>query len=422
MSAASRRRESGFSLVELLIAMLIGLIGIIIMLQVFENAEGVRRTTMSGGDAQQNGALTLYVLERDLRNAGMGINEIGLLAPPCNMVGYDAARTTPNFPPVASPVVLAPVQIVPGANATTPDQINVFYGAQTLANTTTLVLPVTMTSAPNNLTVDSYFGYRPGDLLLLFQPSLAPAPPPQNCIFMEVTSTVTNAQGFQVLHAPGTYTLANSAVSVAARFNPPNFTGLNAAMALSFVGNKVLSPGSTRVYNLGNLHDAEDFPLTRAPRTPVYNIYAISNNSLTIANQFVVSGGVPTVSSIADNIVHMRADYGLDDGLPAGTPGDGVLDRFLDPAAFNALPAPPWQYIVAVRIAVVARSALAEKAGPGVACDGTSPFPTWSGNTSAVRALDLSAVPSPAGVAWDCYRYRVFETIVPVRNSIWRSS
>jgi len=61
-------------------------------------------------------------------------------------------------------------------------------------------------------------------------------------------------------------------------------------------------------------------------------------------------------------------------GCPAGTPGDGVLDRFLDPAAFNALPAPPWQYIVAVRIAVVARSALAEKSRPRVACDGTSPF------------------------------------------------
>src|SRR5215467_4317312 len=143
------RRESGFSLVELLVAVAIGLIGIIIMLQVFENAEGVRRTTVSGGDAQQNGAIALYSMERDVRNAGMGINEIGLLAPPCNMVGYDAARTTPNFPPAGNNIVLAPVQIVSGANATTPDQINVFYGAQTLASTTTLVAPVDMTATPN---------------------------------------------------------------------------------------------------------------------------------------------------------------------------------------------------------------------------------------------------------------------------------
>ena len=119
------RRESGFSLVELLVAVAIGLIGIIIMLQVFENAEGVRRTTVSGGDAQQNGVIALYSMERDVRNAGMGINEIGLLAPPCNMVGYDGARNTPNFP-TAGTIVLTPVQIFPGGTPTTPDQLAVF--------------------------------------------------------------------------------------------------------------------------------------------------------------------------------------------------------------------------------------------------------------------------------------------------------
>jgi len=75
------------------------------------------------------------------------------------------------------------------------------------------------------------------------------------------------------------------------------------------------------------------------------------------------------------------------------------------------------------RIAIVARSALAEKPGPGVACDGTTPLPTWSGGGTLVRGLDLSAIPLPAGVAaWDCYRYRVFETVVPVRNTLWKSS
>jgi type IV pilus assembly protein PilW len=412
------RRESGFSLVELMVAVAIGLIGIVIMLQVFENAEGVRRTTISGGDAQQNGALALYTIEADVRNSGMGINEIGLLNPPCNMIGYDSARSIPNFPPLGNTIVLSPVQIVPGGNATTPDQISVFYGAQTQAGTTTLITPVSMTSNPNTLTVDSNFGYRPGDLLLLFLPSQNPPVQGQNCIFMEVTSINSN----QVFHVQGAYTLANSGASVQSRFNPPNFTGSNLPMALSFGGAKILGVGSTRVYNLGNLHDAEDFPGTQEPRVPAYDSYIVSNNTLTFQNMFVVSGGVPTVSSVADNIVHMRADYGLDDGV-GGTPGDGVIDRFLDPAAFNALIPPPWQFVVSVRIAIVARSALAEKPGPGVSCDGTTPLPTWSGGGTLVRGLDLSAMPLPPGVAaWDCYRYRVFETIVPVRNTLWKSS
>jgi hypothetical protein len=274
-----------------------------------------------------------------------------------------------------------------------------------------------MQGANNDLTLNTTFGFRPGDLLLLFQPSI-PAPPTQNCIFVEVTRINSN----QIVHANGTYTLANSLASVQSRFNPPNFTGLNANMQGTFAGNKVLSNAVTRVFNLGNLHDTEDFPGTQNPRLPAFNIYGIVNNALQIQNQFVISAGLPTQSAIADNIVHMRADYGLDDGLPGGTAGDGIIDRYLDPAAFNAIAPPPWQYVVSVRIAVVARSALLEKPGPGTACNGSSAFPTWSGNSSAVRGFDLSLVPVPAGMFWDCYRYRVFETVVPVRNAIWKSS
>jgi type IV pilus assembly protein PilW len=68
---------------------------------------------------------------------------------------------------------------------------------------------------------------------------------------------------------------------------------------------------------------------------------------------------------------------------------------------------------------VVARSALAEKpaAGLGAPCDTTTVAPTWSGNTGGARSFDLSIDPN-----WKCYRYRVFETTVPLRNWIWKSS
>src|SRR2546422_437658 len=71
----ARHDARGFSMVELMVAMVISLIGVIIIFQVFEASEGVRRTTTSGGDAQQNGAVALYLMERDLRNSGMGIND-----------------------------------------------------------------------------------------------------------------------------------------------------------------------------------------------------------------------------------------------------------------------------------------------------------------------------------------------------------
>jgi type IV pilus assembly protein PilW len=399
----ARPHARGFSMVELMVAMVISLIGVIIIFQVFEASEGVRRTTTSGGDAQQNGAVALYLMERDLRNSGMGVNDT--IYAGCNIVGYDSSRTTPNFPPVANPMILAPVFITAGANATTPDQLTTFYGSQNqIANSTTLVANMVLPTSP--LVVQTRFAFRPGDLMLLLEPGSG-----KNCAFMEVTS-LPGAPSNQINHDPGTYTLTGG-TSVAARFNPA------AGMGVTYGG--VTSGNVTRVFNLGNVHDDINFPASQNVTVPIYNTYAVANNTLTVSNAFVISGGVPAVNSIADNIVHMRADYGVDNGgvndgsVPYNTvylPNDGIVDHYISTA-------PNWSQVIAVRVAVVARSALPEKpaAGAGAPCDTTTAFPTWSGNTGPTRSFDLSA-----DANWKCYRYRVFETTVPLRNWIWKSS
>ena len=92
-------------------------------------------------------------------------------------------------------------------------------------------------------------------------------------------------------------------------------------------------------------------------------------------------------------------EYGKD------TDNDNIVDTY-----DNAAPA-DWKQVLAVRLAVVARSALAEKPTViGGACDATTALPTWSGGT-----LDVSADPN-----WNCYRYKVFETTIPLRNLIWQ--
>jgi len=413
-SLLARHLSRGFSMVELMVAMVISLIGVIIIFQVFETSEGVRRTSTSGGDAQQNGAVALYFMERDLRNAGMGVNDT--IYAGCNMIGSDSSRTTPNFPPLGNPMILAPAFITAGADALTPDQLTVFYGSQNqIANSTTLVANMVLPTSP--LTVQTRFGFRPGDLVLLLEPGSG-----KNCAFMEVTS-LPGAPSNQINHDPGTYTLAAGA-SVAARFNPA------AGMGVTYGG--ALSANVARVFNLGNLHDDLNFPASQNVTVPVYNLYAVANKTLTVSNAFViaggVAGGVPVVNSVADNIVHMRADYGVDDGANDGSvsyntvylPNDGIVNRYISAT-------PNWSQVIAVRVAVVARSALAEKpAGGGATCNTTTVYPTWSGGppagppvtgTMTNRGFDLSSDPN-----WQCYRYRVFETTVPLRNWIWKSS
>ncbi|MCX7179106.1 MAG: prepilin-type N-terminal cleavage/methylation domain-containing protein, partial [Proteobacteria bacterium] len=55
----------GFSLVEIMVGMVIGMLGIIVMMQIFALAEGQKRSTTGGGDAQNTGAIALYGLQRD---------------------------------------------------------------------------------------------------------------------------------------------------------------------------------------------------------------------------------------------------------------------------------------------------------------------------------------------------------------------
>lgn len=82
LSFRSGNRQAGFSLVDVMVGMVLGLIGTIIIFQVFEASERVKRTTTSGGDAQQNGVAALFALERGVRQAGYGINSSDALASP----------------------------------------------------------------------------------------------------------------------------------------------------------------------------------------------------------------------------------------------------------------------------------------------------------------------------------------------------
>jgi Tfp pilus assembly protein PilW len=107
----SVKTQAGFSLVDIMVGMVIALLGVIIIFQVFSVSEGVKRTTTSGGEALQNGATSLFTLERSLKEAGYGI------------------FSSTNLPPLPSdPVGTAPVIIIAGA-ANVSDSIVLRYRA-----------------------------------------------------------------------------------------------------------------------------------------------------------------------------------------------------------------------------------------------------------------------------------------------------
>lgn len=366
-----RKPAHGFGVVEMMVSIVIALISSLVIFETFSVSEGIKRTSTSGGDAQQNGAVSLYLMEREARMAGYGINNDALLG--CTVRYYDQLGSG-----VATTLTLAPVLITPGATAKDPDTITMIFGDSDLFATPARLIQTTPTPA-DPFKVDNRFGYIPGSLVLAAEAG-------KDCTLAEVTAVPTAVgQTDSVLHATGSY-LDDSGNTATARYNMAGGLG-------------VTYTNQAKLYNLG--------------KSPTRNQYRVVNNQLVSEHLF----GSLSTDVAADQIVHLKAQYGKDDGVNNGTVSnsvytadDGLVDGYSSTAPATAV---DWKRVKAIRIAVVARSGQREKpsvsAGP---CDTTAASPTWSGG-----AIDVSA-----DADWQCYRYRVFETVVPLRNLLWMQS
>jgi type IV pilus assembly protein PilW len=121
--------------------------------------------------------------------------------------------------------------------------------------------------------------------------------------------------------------------------------------------------------------------------------YAVNNGNLERAGEVTAPG-----------IVNLQAQYGV-----SGTATSNLVTSWVDASGTWASPSvADRKRIKAIRIAVVARSAKMEPANVT-----TAALTSWVGSSTA-PTIDLSA-----DANWQKYRYRVFETIIPLRNVIW---
>ncbi len=377
--AGKMRMDSGFSLIEVMVGMVIGLFGIIIITQIFALAEGQKRTTTSGSDAQTNGNIALYSIERDVRQAGYGLN---LSALGCSTnTSLAGVTTTPleRAPYTNGTMVLAPVIIIDGgANATgdaLPDTLRTLYSTN-LISSLPQVLQANHAQAATLATIGSTFNMADQDMVVFFETG-------KNCALAQATGAPASATTFN--HNGGQWNGNAATVFPGAGYG----TGAN-------------------VFDLGSMAFRR------------YNIDQANNN---LRFSEVNSNGSATIVS-AGEIVNLQAQYGQDNGVnngtvPAGpyTANDGKVDSWdtvtpgLVPPAGAGTNA-QWQQIIAVRIAILARSGQYEKPDPVLGCTATTVAPSWSGGTMAVPPFPNAGLPS-------CYRYKVFETVVPLRNVIW---
>lgn len=142
----SPRRQSGISLIEIMIGLTIALITTLMLSQIMGLWWNQRKTTDSASEGQNQGLTSMVLMEQAIRSAGYG-TQIGTLINCSTRYAYIGTNGAnggedPNFAGAAFGVSIAPLIIIDGGTNGEADQIevrggkgNLSFGLTTLSKT-----------------------------------------------------------------------------------------------------------------------------------------------------------------------------------------------------------------------------------------------------------------------------------------------
>jgi type IV pilus assembly protein PilW len=362
LSASDKRtRQHGFSLIEIMVGVVIGMIAVLVIYQVFAAAEGIKRNTTSAGDAQQNGLLASFMLGVELANASNGV-----------AMAWEKLQSCPTTASAAT--TLRPIPILITDGGALPDKFVVNYSISNLVIAPAPFKAASGVNAPYK--VHAPIGFRVGDIVVAISGG---SPGAGTCAISSIVaagSNLTPTSG-PPDESAGWVTLAHT----------------NAPFAFT---------DDAFLLNMG--------PASNAQRV-LYDVDA--NGVLRSTSLWDATGAAavaPAPNPLASNIVNMKLLYGIDNN------GDGILDTWVAPtgawsdASVLAADAPTLRRIKAVRLGIIVR---------GEQWDRDAPDKT-------VTLFDDSGIPFPQafprfdpGSGMGNYRYRSYETIIPMRNPVW---
>ena len=391
-------KQKGITLIELMVALTIGLGITLAISSVLIASENHKRATTSTNDAQQTGSYGFYALDKALRGAGSGIAEsafptdVGVLG--CHLnAGTIFPRATPFPQPFATfllgatnPLIVAPVLI--GKNQSqdgVSDVIMVMGGSGSAGGVSR---QITGGGSATTATLDNTVGFANNDLVLVSQSGVA------DCLMEQVTALI-----------PPTPTLNFGGVYDAA-------TGGTTSMAA------LATSTSSFVTPIGNA----------AANNVQFMLFGLDNNrtlySYDLLQNVKVWGGAggDTAQAIADGVVQMNALYGID------TTGAGIQNAWAGPGDpgwdINTVMNSPtkMKQILSVRIALVVRGEYYDTTRKA---DGT-PIPVSPPTLTIFNGLKNGPGGTGASLAQPInlsatdqqFRYRIFEFTVPLRNML----
>jgi type IV pilus assembly protein PilW len=399
-------KHKGMTLIELMVALTIGLGITLAISSVLIASENHKRITTSTNDAQQTGSYSYYALDKALRGAGSGIagsafpTDVGVLGCTLNVTSGATTifpRTTAFPPPFAAflagatnTLTVAPLLI--GQNLSqdgVSDVIMVMSGSGSAGGVSR---QITGGGNATAATLDNTEGFQQNDLILVSQSGVP------DCLMEQVDTFTT-----PTLTLAGTYYTATAATTS---------MGALAGSTSSYV---------TPLGNPGNAANPQ-------ANNVQFMLFGLDNNrtlySYDLLQNLHLVGGVASDSpqAIADGVVEMKALYGLD------TIGAGVQNAWAAPgdpgwdiATVMSHPAKMKQ-IISVRVALVVRGEYYDtKRDTTGAFVPVSPatITLFNGLKNGVGGIGSSiSVPINLTLDEQQFRYRVFEFTVPLRNML----
>ncbi len=414
-----RSRNSGFSLVELMVAAVIGIIGSIIIFQVFSVFENQKRNTTSGGDAETNLSIATSAFEQAAQQAGYGMNFASHLGCTVHQWKDPAGPITPPatvMPPgVYNTMVLAPILLERNPDSTLKSITFVRTRGDSSYAVTQLRVPF-ITSFEEDIKPANIYGFHQGDVLLFAEKKDTSDPKKINHITCAVTDVRTlelpppaenppgNTIPQRIVHTRGDYVKPETGtVTYYTQYNKAGGLG-----TLQTSPTPILVPdaetrfkfsGSAFIMNIGQVIKGSDWSLHRTQ-------FSLSNGQLLEGDP---AGG--KAYPLVDGVVFMDAQLGMA-ATPKRTASETSviyykeMPKDADPDVMPRVAQEDWFKLRTVRIAMVVRTSQFDK-------NYTSPssYSFWDSSLTTTYVVPSSD---------RNYRHKVVEMVIPLRNFYWR--
>lgn len=383
----ARRGCNGMTLVELMVALLIGMVLSLAVFGLLSTFEGRKRAITTGNDLEQAGQIAMYKLDNWVRSAGAGLAQAApaygctlhasksgaTLLPAQGAAGLANAPLRLALADIAlSPVLVLPQANVPGTSGKPSDALIVMSAAPA----GTARVPFSEPGAGSVINLLNSVDLGGGDLVLVGDTQAADDGSPRPCLVQQV------AAGF---HAGD---------STAVLLDGPYQSATPDGVSVADYGT------SGFALRLGNASDAP----------PHFQVLAVGDNDVLYSYDLLSLAPTP-LRAEAEGVFELHAMYGVD------TDDDGKADTWVSPSSVGYRPADlssatpgataRLRSIKSVRIGLLTRTNLPERdivtPGPLVLFDDLGTALRYS------RTLQGQE---------QHYRYRTIEETVPVRNNL----